>query len=46
MGLEGIVSKRQSAPYRSGRSKKPLKIKNLERLSRDAGAGSRVVTRW
>ena len=29
MGLEGIVSKRVDAPYRSGRSKAWLKIKNL-----------------
>jgi ATP-dependent DNA ligase len=28
MGLEGIVSKRLSAPYRSGRSRDWLKIKN------------------
>jgi bifunctional non-homologous end joining protein LigD len=28
MGLEGIVSKRLSAPYRSGRSTEGLKIKN------------------
>jgi hypothetical protein len=28
LGLEGIVSKRRDAPYRSGRSKSWLKIKN------------------
>jgi bifunctional non-homologous end joining protein LigD len=28
MGIEGIVSKRLSAPYRSGRSTEWLKIKN------------------
>jgi bifunctional non-homologous end joining protein LigD len=28
MGLEGIVSKRLSAPYRSGRSRDWLKVKN------------------
>ena len=28
MGLEGIVSKRRDAPYRSGRSKMWLKTKN------------------
>ena len=28
MGLEGIVSKKLSAPYRSGRSTEWLKIKN------------------
>jgi bifunctional non-homologous end joining protein LigD len=27
-GLEGIVSKRLSAPYRSGRSRDWLKVKN------------------
>ena len=30
LGLEGIVSKRRDAPYRSGRSKAWLKIKNHE----------------
>jgi ATP-dependent DNA ligase len=30
MGLEGIVSKRLSAPYRSGRSQDWLKVKNPE----------------
>jgi bifunctional non-homologous end joining protein LigD len=29
-GLEGIVSKRLSAPYRSGRSNEWLKIKSSE----------------
>jgi bifunctional non-homologous end joining protein LigD len=28
MGIEGIVSKKLSAPYRSGRSTEWLKIKN------------------
>jgi ATP-dependent DNA ligase len=28
LGLEGIVSKRRDAPYRSGRSRDWLKIKN------------------
>jgi bifunctional non-homologous end joining protein LigD len=28
MGLEGIVSKRLTAPYRSGRSRDWLKVKN------------------
>jgi ATP-dependent DNA ligase len=28
MGLEGIVSKRLSAPYRSGRSRDWLNVKN------------------
>jgi bifunctional non-homologous end joining protein LigD len=30
LGLEGIVSKRRDAPYRSGRSKTWLKVKNPE----------------
>ena len=30
LGLEGIVSKRRDAPYRSGRSKTWLKTKNPE----------------
>jgi bifunctional non-homologous end joining protein LigD len=30
MGLEGIVSKRRSSPYRSGRSPHWLKAKNPE----------------
>jgi bifunctional non-homologous end joining protein LigD len=30
LGLEGIVSKRRDAPYRSGRSKAWLKVKNPE----------------
>ena len=40
MGLEGIVSKRLSAPYRSGRSEDWLKVKNPKR---ESGAASRVV---
>jgi len=28
MGLEGIVSKRRDGPYRSGRSKSWVKVKN------------------
>jgi bifunctional non-homologous end joining protein LigD len=28
LGLEGIVSKRRDAPYRSGRCKNWLKVKN------------------
>jgi bifunctional non-homologous end joining protein LigD len=31
LGLEGIVSKRRTAPYRSGRNKDWLKIKSVER---------------
>jgi ATP-dependent DNA ligase len=38
MGLEGIVSKRRDRPYRSGRSKDWLKIKNP-----DAPAAARVI---
>jgi ATP-dependent DNA ligase len=30
MGLEGIVSKRRNFPYRSGRTKSWIKIKNPE----------------
>jgi ATP-dependent DNA ligase len=30
MGLEGVVSKRLNAPYRSGRSTDWLKIKNAD----------------
>jgi ATP-dependent DNA ligase len=30
LGLEGIVSKRRDAPYRSGRSKAWVKVKNAE----------------
>ena len=38
LGLEGIVSKRRDAPYRSGRSPDWLKVKNP-----DAPAASRVM---
>src|SRR5262245_14629685 len=38
MGLEGIVAKRRDKPYRSGRSKDWIKIKNP-----DAPAASRVI---
>jgi bifunctional non-homologous end joining protein LigD len=34
MGLEGIVSKRLSAPYRSGRSRDWLKVKNPDSPAR------------
>jgi ATP-dependent DNA ligase len=40
MGLEGIVSKRVDRPYRSGRSRDWVKIKNP-----DAPAASRVIER-
>jgi bifunctional non-homologous end joining protein LigD len=30
LGLEGIVCKRRDAPYRSGRSKVWVKVKNTE----------------
>jgi len=33
MGLEGLVSKRQDRPYRGGRSKDWLKVKNREHLA-------------
>ena len=38
MGLEGIVSKRKDSPYRSGRSKDWLKMKNpaCEAVKREA----------
>jgi ATP-dependent DNA ligase len=52
MGLEGIVSKRLSVPYRSGRSKEGLKIKNPNspamgrgKRSGDAGAGGVHIAR-
>jgi ATP-dependent DNA ligase len=45
MGLEGIVSKRLTAPYRSGRSTEWLKIKNPNSPAM-IRAGSGVVTRW
>jgi bifunctional non-homologous end joining protein LigD len=44
MGLEGIVSKRLSAPYRSGRSRDWIKVKNpdspamITYRGRDAGS--------
>ena len=40
LGLEGIVSKRRDAPYRSGRSPDWIKVKNP-----DAPAASRVMER-
>jgi bifunctional non-homologous end joining protein LigD len=40
MGLEGILSKRLSAPYRSGRSPDWLKVKKPRQSSYDPGAGS------
>ena len=42
MGLEGIVSKRTDAPYRSGPSKTWLKSKNPEARGAAGGRG-RVV---
>jgi bifunctional non-homologous end joining protein LigD len=38
MGLEGIVSKRRDSPYRSGRSRDWLKMKNpaCEAVTREA----------
>jgi hypothetical protein len=45
MGLEGIVSKRLSAPYRSGPSRDWIKVKNPEgsRLS-GPGRGPQLTT--
>jgi bifunctional non-homologous end joining protein LigD len=40
MGLEGIVSKRRDGPYRSGRSKSWLKVKN------PASAAIHPVREW
>jgi len=34
MGLEGMVSKRADRPYRAGRSKDWVKVKNREAMSR------------
>jgi bifunctional non-homologous end joining protein LigD len=41
MGLEGMVSKRADRPYRAGRSKDWVKIKNrkLKRFSPDLNLG-------
>ena len=41
MGLEGIVAKRRDRPYRSGRSKDWIKVKNPA-----APAASRVIEGW
>jgi bifunctional non-homologous end joining protein LigD len=43
MGLEGVVSKRLSSPYRSGRSTDWLKIKNANSPRNDSSAGGRMV---
>jgi bifunctional non-homologous end joining protein LigD len=39
MGLEGLVSKRRDRPYRAGRSKDGIKVKNRKHpaMSRDDG---------
>jgi ATP-dependent DNA ligase len=44
--LEGIVSKRLSAPYRSAPSRDWIKVKNPDSPADDPGAGCGVVTRW
>ena len=41
MGLEGIVSKRSDAPYRSGRSRTWLKSKKFRRARRCGGSAKR-----
>jgi hypothetical protein len=46
MGLEGIVSKRLTAPYRSGPSRDWIKDQEPGQPSDDPGAGSGMVTRW
>jgi hypothetical protein len=43
MGLEGTVSKRLSAPYRSGRSTDWLKVKNPRQPGDDPGARRAMV---
>jgi hypothetical protein len=43
MGLEAIVSKRRDAPYRGGRCKTWLKIKNPEKPRHAAGGGWNVL---
>lgn len=43
LGLEGIVSKRRDAPYRSGRSPHWLKVKESEQPGRKADRRNRVV---
>ena len=45
LGLEGIVSKRRDAPYRSGRSGTWLKVKNREHPATD-GMQLRPMRRW
>jgi hypothetical protein len=45
MGLEGVVSKRLSSPYRSGRSTDWLKIKNPEALPMGSGEGAALTWR-
>jgi bifunctional non-homologous end joining protein LigD len=40
LGLEGIVSKRLSAPYRSGPSRDWIKVKNLDKPCDGEGARS------
>jgi hypothetical protein len=42
LGCEGIVSKRLGSPYRSGRSKHGVKVKNPEAPAVKAGGGGRL----
>ena len=44
LGLEGIVSKKLDAPYRSGPSKTWIKVKNPKALSCNARCGWQVLT--
>jgi hypothetical protein len=48
LGLEGIDSKRENSPYRSGRSPDWVKMKNPDAPAREAGIrgelGKRAVT--
>jgi ATP-dependent DNA ligase len=44
LGLEGVVSERRDAPYRSGRSRAWLKVKNPESPASAAVARRAMVT--
>jgi ATP-dependent DNA ligase len=49
MGLEGIVSKRMSAPYRSGPSRDWIKVKNPDSpamVRHRKGAGKSSARSW
>jgi ATP-dependent DNA ligase len=43
MGLEGIVSKRLSAPYRSGPSRDWIKVKNPDKPGDGASSGGATL---